>query len=96
MYAHRSGSARSSARDSAAQPRCASPRSALAGTTTLSKLTSHCHDTKPGSRRVVTPRVFASTCKRLTSAGPSPVRTATTNSVADVASATKSLVPLRT
>jgi len=46
--------------------------------------------------RVLTPRVFASTCSKLTSAGPSPVRTATIRSLAEVASLTKSLVPLST
>ncbi len=95
MYAHSSGSARSSALASAAQPRWASPSSALAGTSTLSKATSHCHERNPGSRRAVTPRALASTCSRLTSVGASPVRTATIRSVAEVASLTKSLVPFR-
>ena len=36
-----------------------------AGTSTFSKVTSHCHERKPGSRRADTPRACASTSSRL-------------------------------
>ena len=69
------------------------PSSCAAGTSTDSNVTSPCHERNPGKGRVRTPGAPASTRNRLTSFGPSSVRTATIRSVAAVASLTNTFAP---
>src|SRR6266851_564400 len=92
--------ARSMTPATAGQPWCSSPRSAVAGSTTLSNRTSHNLrvSSTEGRTRTATPSVPLGTRKRLIPSSivlPSRERAATTSTSARWASGTKSLVPER-
>src|SRR5713226_3108475 len=67
---------------------------ALAGTSTLSNLTSACQPMKPGRLRALIPFASLSTMMRLIASGAEPLRTATIRWVAAIASLTNNLAPL--